>query len=65
MCGYKNDEGYADPTAYEAIKNVTAGSRKLLARKVIRTIYNVSHLAGFTVVSVTIRDNTTLEKFKG
>lgn len=54
----RNGSGYSDPTAYGAFKNISK-SRKSLAYKVIRTLYNVSHLAGFEVVEIRIRDTTT------
>lgn len=59
----RNGSGYKDPTAYKAIRNVE--NRKYLAKKVIRTIYNVAHLAGFDVVSIHIKDNSTGKGYFG
>ena len=57
----RNNKGYYDPTPYKAIKNIT--SRKYLAHKVIKTIYNVAHLAGFRVEEIRIRDESTGEEY--
>ena len=51
-----------DPTAYKAIKNVDRENkeREILAKKVIKTIQNVAHLAGFDIVGrITLKDNKT------
>ena len=57
-----NAEGYHDPTAYEAIKNIEKDERDILARKVIKTLQNVAHLAGFDIVGkITLRDHKTGE----
>lgn len=51
-----------DPTAYEAINNVDRElkEREKLAIKVIKTIQNVAHLAGFNIVgNITLHDNKT------
>ena len=51
-----------DPTAYEAITRVDRENkeREILAKKVIKTIQNVAHLAGFDIVgNITLRDNKT------
>ena len=59
-----NESGYYDPTPYEAIRNIDQENRErdILARKVIKTIQNVAHLAGFDIVGkVTLRDNKTGE----
>ena len=51
-----------DMTAYEAISNVDRENREreILAKKVIKTIQNVAHLAGFNIEGrVTLRDNKT------
>lgn len=59
----KNGEGYLDPTAYAAFKNM-AKDRGYLAKKLAYAIYSVAHLAGFNVLNVTLIDNTTGEIYK-
>ena len=59
-----NGENYPDPTAYEAIKNVDREDRErdILAKKVIKTIQNVAHLAGFDIVGkITLREHKSGE----
>lgn len=59
-----NGENYPDPTAYEAIKNVDRENRErdILAKKVIKTIQNVAHLAGFDIVGkITLREHKSGE----
>lgn len=43
----KNSEGYADPTAYEAIKNVEKEDERF--HKLLHTIFYLCELAGFQV----------------
>lgn len=43
----KNLEGYADPTAYEAIKNVEKEDERF--HKLLHTIFYLCELAGFQV----------------
>lgn len=43
-----NGSGYYDPTPHKAIKRIE--EREKLARKVILTVQNVAHLAGFDIV---------------
>lgn len=59
----RNGSGYKDPTAYKAIRNTE--KRRRLANKVIHTIYNVSHLAGFEVTEIEIRDTTSGKIYNG
>ena len=42
----KNAEGYPDPTAYEAIKNIEAEER---FNKLLYTIFNICELSGFRI----------------
>lgn len=59
-----NAEGYYDPTPYNAIRNIERerNERDILARKVIKTIQNVAHLAGFDIVGkITLREHKTGE----
>ena len=56
-----------DPTPYKAIKNINRENRErdFLAKKVIKTIQNVAHLAGFDIVgTVVLKDNKTGEIIK-
>lgn len=60
-----NSEGYHDPTPFEALKNIDKGrnkERNAMAKKVIKTIQNVAHLAGFDIVGkVVLKDHETGE----
>lgn len=59
-----NGSGYYDPTAYKALKNIRE-DKDYKAKKVIKTIQNVCHLAGFEIVGrVKLRDVDTGEVFK-
>ena len=59
-----NGSGYYDPTAFQAYRNIRE-DKGYMAKKVIKTIQNVSHLAGFEIVGkVTLRDVETGEVFK-
>ena len=59
----RNGSGYVDPTAYKAYQNMKK-DRGYLAKKVVYAIYQVAHLAGFNVTSITLIDNTTGEIYK-
>lgn len=43
----KNGEGYPDPTAYEAIKNIDKEDKRF--RKLLHTIFNICELSGFRI----------------
>ena len=43
----KNGEGYPDPTAYEAIKNIEKEMAKL--NWLVKTLHSVSELAGYQI----------------
>ena len=59
-----NGSGYYDPTAFQAYRNIRE-DKGCKAKKVIKTIQNVCHLAGFEIVGrVTLRDVDTGEVFK-
>jgi hypothetical protein len=45
----KNAEGYSDPTAYEAIKNIDKEDERF--RKFLYTIFNICELSGFRIES--------------
>lgn len=44
----KNSEGYSDPTAYQAIKNMEQPDDEKF-HKVLHTIFNVCELGGFAI----------------
>ena len=53
-----NGSGYYDPTPHEAIKHIE--SRYRLSGKVVKTLQNVAHLAGFEIVGrIELRDTET------
>jgi len=59
-----NGSGYSDPTVDRAYRNIRK-DRGYMARKVIKTLYNVSHLAGFEIVGkIKLRDTETGEEFR-
>lgn len=43
----KNKEGYLDPTAYEAIRNIERGDERF--KKLLHTIFYICDLAGFQI----------------
>ena len=43
----KNAEGYPDPTAYEAIKNIDKEDERF--HKLLHTIFNICELSGFRI----------------
>ncbi len=43
----KNAEGYSDPTAYEAMKNIDKGDEQF--HKLLHTIFYLCELAGFQI----------------
>lgn len=54
----RNGSGYVDPTAHKAIKNVSAQEKEV--RKVIKTLQNVAHLAGYSIEGrIALVDNKT------
>ena len=58
----KNAEGYSDPTAYEAIKNVERGADADDERfhKLLDTIFSICELSGFHVEGrIIIKDKKT------
>ena len=63
-----NASGYYDPTPYNAIRNIERAEmdeREILANKVIKTIQNVAHLAGFDIVGrITLKDNKTGKEWR-
>ena len=60
----RNGSGYIDPTMYKAVTKVEK-ERRDLASKVIKTLKNVAHLAGFEIVGrLTLRDTRSGEIFK-
>ena len=64
---YYNGSGYADPTAYKALKAMTREDEELvkMVRDLVCIIHNVSHLAGFEVVGkVHLKHKRTGKEFK-
>lgn len=49
---YYNGSGYADPTAYDALKSMAKADKELEknVRALVDIIHDVSHIAGFEVV---------------
>jgi hypothetical protein len=43
----KNAEGYSDPTAYEAIKNIDKEEERF--NKLLHTIFEICELSGFRI----------------
>jgi hypothetical protein len=65
-----NASGCYDPTPYQAIKNIEReeqlnDERGILARKVIKTLQNMAHLAGFDIVGrITLLDKKTGKEWR-
>lgn len=53
----KNAEGYADPTAGEAISNVSYEEKRY--RKLLKTLFRVADLAGYHVEISYVKDKKT------
>ena len=54
----KNGSGYDDPTAYQAIKNISAEEMRF--KKFIKTIRYICELSGFTLEHhIIVRDQQT------
>ena len=43
----KNAEGYSDPTAYQALKNIEAGEERF--HKLLYAIFDICELANFEI----------------
>lgn len=57
----RNRDGYVDPTAYPVLKKMD--SRRRTIGKLIKTIYNVAHLAGCRVEQIIILDEETGQEY--
>lgn len=57
----RNGDGYHDPTPYPALKKID--SRRRTVGKLIKTIYNVAHLAGCRVEQIIILDEETGQEY--
>lgn len=56
----KNAEGYSDPTAYEAMKNLDKDDERF--HKLLHTIFDICELAGFHLEErIVLRDEQTGE----
>lgn len=54
----KNSEGYSDPTAYEAMKNLDRDDERF--HKLLHTIFDMRELAGFHLEErIVLRDEQT------
>ena len=54
----KNAEGYSDPTAYEAMKNLDREDERF--HKLLHTIFDICELAGFHLEErIVLRDEQT------
>lgn len=53
----KNAEGYADPTAGEAIMNVDYEEKRY--RKLLKLIFSICELAGYYVEISSVKDKRT------
>ena len=54
----RNGSGYYDPTAYNAMRNLSAEEKRV--NKVIKTLQAVAHLAGFNIEGrIVLIDNET------
>ena len=61
----KNNEGYNDPTAYEAIKRIDSNKDKERVKKLIGCIYRICELSGFELTNrVELRDVNTGREWK-
>lgn len=64
---YYNGSGYADPTAYDALKSITKADKELekKVRALVDIIHDVSHIAGFEVVGkIHLKHKKTGKEFK-
>lgn len=58
----RNADGYYDPTAYRALRNIDAEKR---FHKLLRAIFNLCQLSGFVVEGrIMLRDEVTGRLFK-
>ena len=56
----RNAAGYADPTAYEAIKNINEKEKRV--SQIVRIIKMIADIAGFEIEErIILRDKTTGE----
>ncbi len=59
----KNAEGYSDPTAYEAIRNVETDDDRF--HKLLHTIFDICELSGFKLEGrITLVDQETGKVYK-
>ena len=57
---YKNPEGYADPTPYNALRNMQRDNADINAMRLIKCILTLLDLNGYTLIGrLTIRDRLT------
>ena len=59
----KNGSGYTDPTAAQAIKNISEREKKVY--KLIKTIKAIAELAGYEIEErIVLRDKATGEEWR-
>ena len=59
----KNAEGYPDPTAYKAIKNIDKEDERF--RKFLYTIFNICELSGFRIEGrIVLIDKVTAKVYR-
>lgn len=59
-----NGSGYVDPTPHQAFKNMKKDT-DYKARKLIKTLQSMTHLAGFEIVGrIVLRDKESGEEYR-
>ena len=59
----RNAEGYSDPTAYEAIKNISDKEKKV--SQIVRIIKLMADMAGFEIIErIVLKDKATGEVWR-
>ena len=60
---WQNKEGYDDPTAYQAIKNI---EREKRYKELVTVLKWIAHIAGFEIVErICLRDKKSGKIYKG
>lgn len=62
---YKNPEGYADPTPYDALKRIDSTSADINALRLIKCILTLLDINGYTLIDrLHIRDRVTGREYQ-
>lgn len=62
---YKNPEGYADPTPYNALRNLQRDNADINAMRLIKCILTLLDLNGYALIGrLNIRDRLTGREYK-